>query len=204
MASQARAVLWDLGHTLVDWNPARVYRELLPDDDAVEAFLGGVCTMAWHSRHDAGVPMAENRKPLIAAHPDKADLIRAWDERWPDMFDGWVDGMEALVEDLESAGVPQFALTNLPAEKWPHIQATYPAIARFQTAVVSGREKLIKPDPRIYQITAERISTAPGETVFVDDRAENIEAARREGFLGVVFKDAETTRAVLRGVGLPV
>ena len=56
----SRAVLWDLGHTLVDWDPRRVYRSLLSDDAAVEQFLGGVCTMAWHTEHDRGVPMAEN------------------------------------------------------------------------------------------------------------------------------------------------
>lgn len=202
--ARVRAVLWDLGHTLVDWDPARVYRELLEDDDAVEAFLGGVCTMAWHQRHDAGVPMAENRKALIAEHPGKADLIRAWETRWPDMFDGWVDGMEAIVEALESAGVPQYALTNLPAEKWPHILSTYPAIARFDAHVVSGEEKVVKPDPKIYQITKARIAHAPEDVIFIDDRAENIEAARAAGFQGVVFENAAQVRRALSDRGLPV
>ncbi|MEQ8403906.1 MAG: HAD family phosphatase [Oceanicaulis sp.] len=201
---QAHAVLWDLGHTLVDWDPARVYRELLPNDDAVEAFLGGVCTMAWHQRHDAGVPMAENRKPLIEAHPDKAELIKAWETRWADMFDGWVDGMEAIVEALESAGAPQYALTNLPAEKWPHILSTYPAIARFDAHVVSGQEGVIKPDPKIYDITIERIAHAPADVVFIDDRADNIAAAKAAGFQGVVFEHAEQVRTELKRRGLPV
>ena len=202
--ARARAVLWDLGHTLVDWDPARVYRELLPTEDAVEAFLGGVCTMAWHQRHDAGVPMAENRKPLIAAHPDKAELITAWDTRWADMFDGWVDGMEAIVEALESAGIAQYALTNMPAEKWPFILSHYPAIARFDAHVISGEEGVIKPDPAIYDITRARIAHAPEDTVFIDDRADNIEAARAAGFQGVVFESAAQVRRELQARGLPV
>lgn len=202
--ASARAVLWDLGHTLVDWDPRRAYRDLLPDEDAVEAFLGGVCTMDWHQRHDAGLSMADNRVDLIAAHPDKAELIRAWDERWPLMFDGWIAGMEDLVLTLEDAAIPQFALTNFPAEKWPHLLATYPAIARFSVHVVSGAEGLIKPDPRIYALTAARIASAPSETVFVDDRPANIEAAQAAGFLGVVFRSAEQTRAALRDLELPV
>lgn len=202
--ARAGAVLWDLGHTLVDWDPARVYRELLPNEDAVEAFLGGVCTMAWHQRHDAGVPMAENRKPLIAAHPDKADLITAWDTRWADMFDGWVDGMEAIVEALESAGIAQYALTNMPAEKWPFILSHYPAIARFDAHVISGEEGVIKPDPAIYRITRARIAHAPEDVVFIDDRADNIEAARAAGFQGVVFESAGQVRRALEARGLPV
>jgi len=200
--ADTRAVLWDLGHTLVDWDPRRVYRQLLPTEDAVEAFLGGVCTMAWHARHDAGVSMADNRKPLIEAHPDKAELITAWDTRWPDMFDGWVDGMEPIVAALEAACVPQYALTNLPAEKWPHILETYPAIARFNAHVVSGEEGLIKPDPRIYAVTAARIAHAPAETVFFDDRQDNVDAAIEAGFDAVRFENADQVRAALAQRGL--
>jgi len=201
---EVRAVLWDLGHTLVDWDPARVYRELLPDNDAVEAFLGGDCTMAWHQRHDSGVPMAQNREALIKVHPDKAELIRAWETRWPDMFDGWIEGMEPIVEALESAGIAQYALTNMPAEKWPHILSNYPAIARFDAHVVSGEEKLLKPDPAIYELTKTRIAHAPGDVVFVDDRADNIEAALAAGFQGVVFENAAQVRRELSKRGLPV
>lgn len=199
--ARTRAVLWDLGHTLVDWDPRRVYRQLLRDDNAVEAFLGGVCTSAWHARHDAGVSMADNRKALIAAHPDQADLITAWDTRWPDMFDGWITGMESIVDALETQSVAQYALTNLPAEKWPHILATYPAIARFHAHVVSGEEGLIKPDPRIYALTASRIAHAPEETVFFDDRQDNVDAAIKAGFDAVRFENAQSVRAALTARG---
>lgn len=195
--AETRAVLWDLGHTLVDWDPRRVYRQLLPDENAVEHFLGGVCTSQWHVRHDAGVTMADNRKALIAAHPEKAGLITAWDTRWAEMFDGWITGMEAIVTALEAAGVAQYALTNLPAEKWPHILKTYPAIARFDAHIVSGEEKLIKPDARIYQITAERIAHAPAQTVFFDDRQDNVDAARAFGFDAERFESARQVRAAL-------
>lgn len=198
----SRAVLWDLGHTLVDWDPRRVYRSLLSDDAAVEQFLGGVCTMAWHTEHDRGVPMAENRKPLIDAHPDKADLITAWDTRWPDMFDGWITGMEAVVDRLNALGVAQYALTNLPAEKWPHIEETYPKIAAFDAVVVSGAEKMVKPDPRLYQLTIERIGHAPDDVLFIDDREDNIRAGIEAGFKGHVFRGAEGAAKAIRDHGI--
>lgn len=201
---QARAVLWDLGNTLLDWEPARLYRQMMDSDDAVEEFLGGICTMAWHTEHDRGVPMAQNRQHLIAAHPDKAHLIEAWDTGWDEMFHGWLPGMEALVADLEQAGVPQYALSNMPAEKWDPIKQMFPPLARFIKPVISGEEGCVKPDPRIYQITIARIDHAPAETVFVDDRADNIAAGVSHGFHGIQFQNAEDTRARMRKLGLPV
>jgi 2-haloacid dehalogenase len=199
-----RAVLWDLGHTLVDWEPRRVYRTLLDTDDAVEAFLGGVCSMDWHAAHDRGVSMADNRRALIEQHPDKAELITAWDTRWADMFDGWIDGMDAVVAALEALGAPQYGLTNLPAEKWPHILKTYPEIGRFEDVIVSGVEGVIKPDPRIYEITARRLPFAPEDVLFLDDRPDNIEAAIKAGFKGHVFDGAPGAIAALRAHGLSI
>ena len=199
--SRTRAVLWDFGHTLVDWDPSRVYREMFETDDAVEAFLGGVCSMAWHAAHDRGVSMADNRRALIDQHPDKTALITAWDTRWADMFDGWVDGMEDVVATLEALGAPQYGLTNLPADRWPHIQETYPAIARFEDVVVSGEEGVIKPDRRIYEITDARMPYAPGEVIFFDDRQDNVDAARAYGFDAEVFKNADQAREALQARG---
>lgn len=201
---RTRAILWDFGHTLVDWDPRRVYRDMLDTDNAVEAFLGGVCSMDWHVGHDAGIPMAEHRKALIDAHPDKAELITAWDTRWDDMFDGWVTGMGEIVEELESARFPQYGLTNLPGEKWPNLKAMYPPLARFDAVVVSGIEGVVKPDRRIYEITAERIAHDPAEVLFFDDRQDNVDAARAFGFDAERFESAARVRDALatRGISL--
>lgn len=196
-------VLWDFGNVLVDWNPRRLYRKLIPSDAAVDDFLGGVCTMAWHQAHDRGAPMAENRRVLIEAHPDKKDLILAWDTRWAEMFNGWVTGMEALVAELEAAGIAQYGLTNYPAEKIPHLYEILPALTRFRDVIVSGDEGVTKPDPAIYAITRDRIGLDPGEVIFLDDREENVRAAREAGFQAELFTGELSARAALRARGLP-
>lgn len=200
----ARAVLWDIGNVLADWSPRRLYSKLLTSDAAVDEFLGGVCTMAWHQAHDRGVPMADNRRALIDAHPDKADLIEAWETRWPDMFDGWITGMDVLVADLERAGIAQYALTNYPAEKITHLYETFAPIARFRDVIVSGEEGVVKPDPAIYAITRGRIGLDPAEVIFLDDRPENVNAARAAGFQAERFTGELAARATLRACGLPV
>jgi len=197
-----RAILWDLGRTLADWDPEYLYSRLIPDAEARRDFLASVCTMHWHEAHDRGVTMVQNRTDLIARHPGKADLIKAWDTGWNDMFKGYMPGMEGMIEALHQRGVPQYALSNMPAEKWPDVLALYPAFALFRTAVISGQEGPIKPDPAIYRLTIERISTPPEVTLFIDDRLDNIEAGAKAGFAVHHFTGAPTLKAELARLGL--
>lgn len=198
------AILWDFGNTLVDWSPRSLYENLIDGDAALENFLGGVCTMAWHSEHDRGVSFAENRAALTARFPEHADLIAAWDERWTEMFDGWVQGMSGLVEALHAQSVPQHGLSNMPGEKWPGVRAMYPALDLLEVVVISGEEGLIKPDPAIYALTAERLPQRAEDVLFVDDRADNVAAAERAGFMGHHFTGAQRLFADLRARGLTV
>ena len=197
-----RAILWDLGNTLADWSPDYLYSRLIPDAEARRDFLTSVCTMDWHEAHDRGVPMAVNRQALIARHPGKAGLIEAWDTGWNAMFKGYVEGMGGLVEPLHVRGVPQYALSNMPAEKWPDVLALYPAFALLRNPVISGQEGLVKPDPAIYALAAERLATAPEETLFIDDRLDNIEAGARAGFAVHHFTGAGPLKAGLARLGL--
>jgi len=197
-----RAILWDLGRTLADWDPEYLYSRLIPDAESRRDFLASVCTMGWHEAHDRGVTMADNRAALIARHPGKADLIKAWDTGWNDMFHGYMPGMEGLIEALHRRGVPQYALSNMPAEKWPDVQALFPAFSLFQTAVISGQEGIVKPDPAIYRLTIERIATPPEDTLFIDDRLDNIEAGAKAGFAVHHFTGAPALKAHLAQLGL--
>lgn len=197
-----RAILWDLGRTLADWDPDYLYRRLIPDAAERRDFLASVCTMDWHEAHDRGVSMADNREMLIGQHPAKAALIEAWDTGWNAMFNGYVDGMEGVVEALHARGVLQYALSNMPAEKWTDVLALYPAFSLFETAVISGEEGLVKPDPAIYALAVSRITTPPEETLFIDDRLDNIEAGAKAGFAVHHFTGAPGLRAELERLGL--
>ncbi len=202
MTRRPQALLWDLGNTLADWNPDYLYRKLIPGEQQRAGFLASVCTMAWHTEHDRGVPMAQNRKHLIAAHPHLEDLITAWDTRWDGMFNGYVDGMEGMIEAIAAHDIAQHALSNMPAEKWPWVRAHYPSFERFEVAIISGEEGVIKPDPAIYEIAKARLASPPGDTLFIDDRLENVEAARAAGFMGHHFRGAEGLKADLAARGL--
>ncbi|VVT25345.1 conserved hypothetical protein [Sphingomonas sp. EC-HK361] len=192
------AVVFDIGRVLVDWNPRFLYERLIGDDRALDAFVRDVVTEEWHFQHDAGRPFAETSAELIAAHPQHADLIAAWGPRFNETNRALIPGMEALVAELDEAGVPLFAITNFSGEFFPAFRAKYASLfARFRDIVVSGDEKLVKPDPAIYRLALERFGLRAEEAVFVDDNAANVAAAADLGMIALRFNDAETLRTEL-------
>lgn len=184
----ARIVLFDIGNVIVDWEPARLYRQRFGDAEKADWFCREICSGDWHTAHDLGVPMAENMAPLIAAHPEYEADIRAWRDQWLEMFHGYVPGVPGLIARLEEARVPLYGLSNISDEVTGETFDAFPMIKVLRDIVVSGEEKLIKPDRRIYEIALKRMGDpAPGEVLFIDDRPENIEAAEALGLQGHVF-----------------
>ncbi|MFM0739137.1 HAD family phosphatase [Paraburkholderia xenovorans] len=204
-----KAVVFDFGGVLIDWSPEYVYRELIPDETERRWFLTHVCSMDWVIRQDGGQTIVEATDELIAKFPDHAALIRAFYERWHEMLGGVHEEGVAIVEKLEAADVPLFGLTNWSAETFPYAWENFPVLRRFRDIVVSGRVKLVKPDPAIFAAMRERIELQlpglqPAELVFIDDNLKNAEAATALGWHGVHHTSAAQTEARLRELGLPV
>ena len=197
-----RAVVFDVGHVLFNWDPRFLYEKIIGDRDERDWFLANVVTREWHFQHDAGRPFAETSVELITRFPDQADRIRAFATRWNETIPAAVPGMPDLVVDLDAAGVPLFALTNYSAEFWATWRPTISLFDRFAGVVVSGEEHMMKPAPQIYALALARFGLAPGDGVFIDDRADNVAAADAAGLIGHVFVDAAETRAWLTGLHL--
>ena len=202
LTSRPRAVVFDVGHVLYDWDPRYLYARLIADPAELDWFLGHVVTRDWHFQHDAGRRFADTSAELIARFPDQADRIRAFATRWNETIPAPVPGMPEVVADLAAAHVPLFAITNFSAEFWATWRPTVPLFDRFAGIVVSGEESIVKPDPAIYALALDRFGLSPGEGAFLDDRADNVAAADAAGLVGHVFVDAADTRAWLAGLGL--
>lgn len=196
MGAQVRSVVFDIGGVLLDWDPRLLYRDLVPDPVALDRFLGEVCTPAWNAELDAGRSFDEACEELAERHPADAELIRAW-QRQDEMVAGEVPGTSALVDRLRAADVPLHLLTNMPAEVFHARLARFEVLHRFDGAVVSGEEGVLKPDPEIFRRLADRFGLVPDETLFVDDAAVNVVGARAAGFVAHHFVGADTLEATL-------
>ncbi len=106
--------------------------------------------------------------------------------------------MHEIVRELDEAGVPLFAITNFSHEFWPPFRAREAALFdRFTDIVVSGEEKMVKPDAAIYHLALARFGLRPDQAVFVDDNADNVAGAEAVGMHAVLFSDAAAFRARL-------
>jgi 2-haloacid dehalogenase/putative hydrolase of the HAD superfamily len=197
-----KAVVWDFGNVIVRWDPRTLYSKIFPDPAERDRFLAEVCTMAWHLETDRGMSFADNCARLIAQHPHHEAEIRAWHERWDEMFSGAIPETEAAIEALHAAGVPQFGLSNISTETVASTMAKSPAFGRLRDVIVSGAERMMKPEPAIYRLAAERFGHPPADMLFVDDSAANIAAARAEGFDVHHFTDPAALRPALEARGL--
>ena len=197
-----RCVIFDVGRVLFQWDLRHLFAKLIADPAELEWFVSNVVTPEWHFQHDAGRPLAQMLPELKAQFPAHTALIDAYAARFLETIPGPVPGSLELVERLDAASVPLFAITNFGAELWAQFRPTVPLLERFRDIVVSGRERLVKPDPAIFRLAEARFGFAAGQMLFVDDNAANIASARELGWQVHHFRDAAALARDLRHRGL--
>jgi 2-haloacid dehalogenase len=191
-------IVFDLGGVLVDWNPRYVFTELFPVKADMEEFLATVCNHDWNEKHDAGQPFAVGVRELSAVYPEKSALIQTYRDRWPDMLRGEIAGTVKILEELHSfKSVRLLALSNWSAETFPVARERFEFLKLFETVLVSGEEKLIKPDPKFFNLLRDRHGVDFSRTLFVDDVEKNVSAARDLGFNVHHFESPEKLRREL-------
>ncbi len=194
-------IIFDLGGVFVDWNPKYLYRKIFDTEEEVDEFLSEICTSDWNIEHDRGRPLWVGTDLLVKQYPEKEEEIRAYYSRWVEMLGGLIEGTVRILETLK--GMPQYriyALTNWSQETFPIARVLYPFLQLFEGIVVSGDEKLIKPDARIYEVLLERYGVKAEESVFIDDSLKNVKGADAVGIKGIHFSSPEKLKEDLEGI----
>lgn len=200
---QHKAVVFDVGNVLYGWEPEGFLLSQIADDDARLRYIEDIDLWGWHDSLDGGRPFDEAAAELSEKFPVYAELIAAWGDRFGETIKDPVPGVHAIVEALDARHVPLFAITNFSADFWtPFHDRERAFFSRFRDIVVSGEEKLLKPDPAIYYLALRRFGLQPHEALFIDDRAINVEGARAVGMHAHLFTTAENLRPQLEQHGL--
>ncbi|MFM7348057.1 MAG: HAD-IA family hydrolase [Erythrobacter sp.] len=196
-----KAVVFDIGRVLFHWQLSALFEKLIADPEERAWFLANVVTEAWHFQHDAGRALADMVPERIALFPEHESLIRAYVERFNETIPGPIEGSHAIVRRLAARGVPLYCLTNFGDEFFAGLRPHEPIFDLFEEIVVSGKEKVAKPDPRIYEILEQRSGRAGAELFFTDDNAANVAAARARGWDAHLFTDPDSLQAQLVAAG---
>ena len=202
--SKITTVVFDVGKVLFEWDLRHLFAKLIADKAELEYFVTHVVTPEWHFQHDAGRPLAEMTAERTALYPKYKNEIDAYRTRFNETIPGPVTGSLEIVRELAERAVPLFAITNFGAEFWERFRPTQPIFDHFGDVVVSGVEKMVKPDPDIYVLALRRFGLKPGEAIFIDDNHDNIVSARANGFAAHHFTDAEKLRRELVALDLLV
>jgi 2-haloacid dehalogenase len=194
--------VFDVGKVLFEWDLRHLFAKLITDKDELEYFVTVIVTPEWHFQHDAGRALDDMVAERIAEFPEYAAWIAAYSNRFNETIPGPITGSLEIVQELAERGVPLFAITNFGAEFWDMFRPTQPIFDRFQDIIVSGVEKLVKPDPAIYMLALQRFGLKSGEAIFIDDNHDNVISARENGFVAHHFTDADSLRRELIALDL--
>ena len=195
------AVIFDIGNVLFEWNPERFYDSIMPQAERKRMFAQtGIEAM--NLRIDAGAPFRETVYATAAAHPEWADKVLFWHDRWIEMASPVIAPSVALLRALRARGVPVFALSNFGDDSFAFAETQYDFLTEFDRRYISGRMGVIKPDPAIYAMLERDCGLPPDRLLFADDRPENIDAAIARGWQGHLFDGPEgwAQRLVLAGL----
>jgi 2-haloacid dehalogenase len=195
-------VVFDLGGVLIDWDPRHLYRQLFSDPQEMEVFLRDVVSPDWNAQQDSGRTWAEATAELLAKHPDQEEMIRLYSERWAEMLAGPIGGTVDILREIRDRGLHVYALTNWSAETFPRARPMFPFLEWFEGIVVSGDERIKKPDPQIWHRLIKRYAIDPSRSVYIDDMPHNATVAAELGFHAIRFESPEQLRARLVGLGV--
>lgn len=197
-----KAVVFDIGRVLFHWQLGALFEKLIDDPVELDWFLANVVTEEWHYEHDSGRALADMIPERIALYPQYEGHIRAYAARFNESIPGPVEGSHELIARLAAVGVPLFCLTNFGDELFAGFRPTQPIFDLFDDIIVSGVEKVAKPEARIYQIVEERSGRCGDALFFTDDNAANIAAAKARGWDAHLFSDAASLEAQLSVAGI--
>lgn len=198
-------IIFDFGGVLMDWNPSYFFKDYFNDDEKMEFFLKNVAVDDWNAEQDRGRTLKEGTEILIEKYPEWEKEVRAYYDNWTTMLRSDIPKNVEVLRKLADTDYELFGLTNWSHETFPYALANYDFFELFKgKIVVSGEEKLIKPDPKIWELLLDRYSIKAEESVFIDDNAKNIETAKTLGFITVHVTEETDLQTELEKLGVVI
>jgi putative hydrolase of the HAD superfamily len=189
-----RNVIFDLGGVVLDWNPDRIVARAQPQAELQSAFKEALFGHSdWRLFDRGGLTESELLDRLVERLGRTRQQVREILDTVRHSLVEKTDTVQ-LIRSLQNRAVPLYCLSNMPVDVWAYLQVHHGFWDAFKGIVISGEVKMMKPEPEVFLHLLDTYGLRAEESVFIDDLPVNIEAARKIGLHGILFKDASQCR----------
>jgi len=203
MNPDIKAIIFDFGGVLLDWDPRYLYQHYFPEQpQAMDQFLAEINFFEWNAKQDQGRPFSEGIAELSSQFPQYTKLIQTYYDRWEESISGPIHGTVELLHQLKQKGYPLFGLSNWSAETYPRARRKYAFFSLFDEVILSGDVKLNKPDPAIFKLFLNKTGYQASQCLLIDDSGTNIETAIELGFIAIQFTSSKQLKTELQRLNL--
>jgi HAD superfamily hydrolase (TIGR01509 family) len=197
-----KAVVFDLGKVLVDFDYAIAARRILPRSTAGAVQLQRwIADSALFRDYETGLLTTEQFFTAVQAAIGFRGDLAEFGHYFADIFTP-IPAMVSLHEEIRNRGLPTYIFSNTNELSARHIHRRFPFYGRFTGHVLSCEHQAMKPDPRLYEVLERMAGLNGADLLYVDDRPENIETGRQRGWQVVLHQTPAETRTQFRRAGV--
>ena len=195
------SIIFDFGGVLVDWSPRYMYKDVFENNSEMELFLTQICSEDWNLQQDKGRSLSEGTRVLQDKFPEHRTNIQLYYDQWEKMLKSDIPENVAILPQLKLK-YKLYGLTNWSAETFPVALKRFSFFKYFDGIVVSGEEKMVKPDEDIFYLILKRYNLRAGNCLFIDDNLNNINTAKRLGFSTIYLQEKTDLKTELSLLGI--
>ena len=195
--------VFDMAGVLVEWNEQVLFGPVCNQSGKnQDEFFTDVFGDQVKTAISAGQPMEKLISDLVEKFPMWSSEIKTYWERWDEMLIGAIDGTVSVVGELQERGHRVYVLGNWGREEFNRARPRFDFLEKFDDILLSGDCGILKPDPNIFALAEQRFNLVPEETVFIDDKSENVQIAISRRWNGIVFENPRQLYLVLMEYGI--
>ena len=183
--------LFDLGGVFFDWDPKNFFKDKFDNQSEMNFFLDNICNNDWNLQQDKGRLIIDAENDLISKFPNYEEKIKMYYPNHRKMIKGIFHESIELLYELKKKNYSCYILSNWSSETFEGMTEEYNFLKDFDGMIISGDIKLVKPDKKIFELAIEKFNLTPNDTIFIDDRIENINAAQNLNFKTVHLTDPQ-------------
>lgn len=193
-------IIFDVGAVLIAWNPAEILDKVFADAPHLKILVQAL----FEKEITNGGILHQLDKGLLSYDEVEDALSKSMDRFYAArlLFEGVnllspiPDGI-SIFNDVRNYGYKTYILSNMSERSLQKIAAENDFVNQVDGAIWSYQVKTAKPEPEIYQILLKTYALNPAECIFIDDREENIVAAKAHGIDGIICKNHDHVRQEL-------